>query len=173
MMESDWGIQLEAADPAVLSHFLPFAQNTWTRHRSSATGRDVTASDAVQRGAGKAGGLGLPSAQGRTHPKQKEIFPECSEPGRRTSVQEETKPRERWWGPGPPRGAETCNYTSEWKRLWHKTEPHEKEDRVSAAFVPTWVLGSCTFCKETVKINVQAEQPGLSQDIPTGHNRSS
>lgn len=58
---------------------------------------------------------------------------------------------------------------SERKQLWHKTEPHEKEDCVSAAFVLTRVLGSCPFCKEMVKTNIQL---GLSQDIPTGHNRS-
>lgn len=83
------------------------------------------------------------------HPKQKEIFPERSQPGRGTWAEEETKRREQELGPDPQWGVETCNYTSQRKQhlsLSHKTWPYEKEDHVYAAFVRAWVFGSYTFC---------------------------
>lgn len=45
---------------------------------------------------------------------------------------------------------------SSYLSLWHKTQPYEKEDHVSVAFVQAWVFGSYTFCIGSTETNLQS-----------------
>lgn len=112
----------------------------------------------------------------QAHPKQKEIFPQRSQPGRGTWAEEETKRREKEPGPDPQWGVETCNYTSQRKQLplpltqnsalWKR----RSRFRSFCAGLSVWFL-YLLYRKHVDKSPVLAAR--LSQTIPTRHNRPS
>lgn len=116
--------ELEDRPSSCLSHSPPlatqplFCSNTWYMQiRARREDHEVTANDKPSVVFDMWGAWIAICVGTEAHPKQKEIFPERSQPGRETWAEEETKPQEQQAGPDPLWGVETCNYTSQWKQL--------------------------------------------------------
>lgn len=109
------------------------------------------------------------------HPKQKEIFPERSQPGRGTWAEEETKRQEQELGPDTQWGVETCNYTSQRKQLplplTQNSALWKRRSRfhIFCGGLSVWFL---YLLYRTHEEKSQVLAARLSQTIPTRHNRA-
>lgn len=105
--------------PALFKHII-YANDKTCHGEQAVTANEVTSSDKISLVFYMQGAWIAICESTEAHPKQKEIFPELSQPGRGTCTEEETKRQDQEPAPDPQwggEGGETCNYTSQRKQL--------------------------------------------------------
>lgn len=117
--------------PALFKHII-YANNKTCHGEQAVTASEVTSSDKISLVFYMQGAWIAICEGTEAHPKQKEIFPELSQPGRGTCTEEETKqqdqepvPDPQWGGGGRDLQLYKPTETAT-SPLSHKTQPYEK-----------------------------------------------
>lgn len=118
--------------PALFKHII-YANDKTCHGEQAVTASEVTSSDKISLVFYMQGAWIAICESTEAHPKQKEIFPELSQPGRGTCTEEETKRQDQEPAPDPQWGGEGGGDLQLYKPtetatspLSHKTQPYEK-----------------------------------------------